>query len=234
MTQPDEPEARGRLAALVGKPLASPEPNRRPEQKSHAAEPSSRELKTSLASAFDPGRPGLKAIAAIAAVVVLAAAAYAWFSRPHAEPVAPAPASSASAPTTGLIVAVSGKVKFPGLVRLPAGARVADAIEAAGGVLPGTDLSTVNLARKVADGELITVGAPANTTASGTAADGKVNLNTATAAQLDALPGVGPVLAERIVAYRDRKGGFRNVGELRQVEGIGDAKFEQLKDLVTV
>jgi len=64
--------------------------------------------------------------------------------------------------------------------------------------------------------------------------DGKVNLNTATVAQLDALPGVGPVLADRIVAYRDKKGGFRTVAELRQVEGIGDAKYEQLKDLVTV
>ncbi|NUT06360.1 MAG: ComEA family DNA-binding protein [Hamadaea sp.] len=244
MTQPDEPDARGRLAALVGKPLTRPEPNSRPELTSHsaergsrAAELNSREPKPSLTAAFDPGRPGLKAIAAIAAVVVLAAAAYAWFSRPHAEPVAPAPATAETtqAKETGLVVvAVSGKVKFPGLVRLPAGARVADAIEAAGGVLPGTDLSTVNLARKVTDGELITVGVPANTAGPGTAADGKVNLNTATAAQLDALPGVGPVLAERIVAYRDRKGGFRNVGELRQVEGIGDAKFEQLKDLVTV
>ncbi|NUR73666.1 MAG: ComEA family DNA-binding protein [Hamadaea sp.] len=214
----EEPDARGRLAALVGKPLSPPE------------EPTT----TSLTKAFDPGRPGLKAIAAVAAVVVLAAAAYAWFSRPHAETVAPASESSASAPVTGVVVAVAGKVRFPGLVRLPAGARVADAIEAAGGVLPGTDLSTVNLARKVADGELITVGTTANTVAPGTAADGKVNLNTATAAQLDALPGVGPVLAERIVAYRERKGGFRNVGELRQVEGIGDAKFEQIKDLVTV
>ena len=200
------------------------------------AEPAEAETPVkSLASAFDPGRPGLRAVAVVAAVVVLAAAAFAWFSRPHAEPVAPATLdpAAASAPAAVLVVAVAGKVRFPGLVRLPAGARVADAIEAAGGVLPGTDLSTVNLARKIADGELITVGTPAGPSGA-VPGDGKVNLNTATVAQLDALPGVGPVLAERIVAYRDKKGGFRTVAELRQVEGIGDAKYEQLKDLVTV
>jgi len=216
-TEPAETQVSRRLSALVGRKLSA-----------DGKQPS-------LAAAFDPGRPGLKAIAIVAAVVVAGAAAYAWFSRPQPESVAPATTASvaATAADRSLVVAVSGKVKFPGLVRLPAGARVADAIEAAGGVLPGTDLSTVNLARKVADGELIVVGGPAAAATPGTV-DGKVNLNTATAAQLDALPGVGPVLAERIVAYRDRKGGFRNVGELRQVEGIGDAKFEQLKDLVTV
>jgi competence protein ComEA len=217
VTQPDEPDASRRLSALVGRKLDT-----------GSAQPS-------LAAAFDPGRPGLKAIAVVAAVIVIGAAALAWFSRPQSEPVAPAASVSAmaSGAATALVVAVAGKVKYPGLVRLPAGARVADAIEAAGGVLPGTDLSTVNLARKVTDGELITIGGPGSAATPGMS-DGKLNLNTATAAQLDALPGVGPVLAERIVAYRDRKGGFRNVGELRQVEGIGDAKFEQLKDLVTV
>jgi competence protein ComEA len=140
-----------------------------------------------------------------------------------------------------VVVAITGKVRRPGLVRLPAGARVADALDAAGGVLPGTDLSYLNLARKVVDGELIVVGlpAPAGTMApgadAGAAGSGaKVNLNTATAAQLDALPGVGPVMAQRIIAYRDRHGGFKSVSELRQVDGIGDARYEDLKDLVTV
>ena len=68
----------------------------------------------------------------------------------------------------------------------------------------------------------------------GAGAGGRVNLNTATLAQLDALPGVGPVLAQRILTHRDQQGGFRSVGDLRQVDGIGDARYEQLKDLVTV
>jgi len=136
-----------------------------------------------------------------------------------------------------VVVAVAGRVRKPGLVHLPAGARVADAIQAAGGVLPGTDLSFVNLARRLADGELIVVGvtAPAQGGASGPGqAGGLVNLNTATLAQLDTLPGVGPVLAQRIVDYRAQHNGFRSVGELRQVDGVGDARFEQLRSLVTV
>jgi len=135
-------------------------------------------------------------------------------------------------------------VRKPGLVRLPAGARVADAIEAAGGVLPDTDLSFVNLARKVVDGELIVVGVtpppgvagPAGG-AAGTPPGGPaalVNLNTASLAELQTLPGIGAVLAQRILDYRTKHGQFRSVDELRQVEGIGDAKFAQLKDRVTV
>ncbi|WP_051366841.1 helix-hairpin-helix domain-containing protein [Hamadaea tsunoensis] len=189
------------------------------------------------AAAFDPGRPGLKVIAVVAAVVVVGAAGFAWFTRPHEEPVAPAPALSAETSTASadpggqVVVAVGGKVARPGLVRLPAGSRVADAVAAAGGALPGTDLSTVNLARKVVDGELITIGGPAGGGAAG-GVPGKVSLNSATVAQLDALPGVGPVLAQRIVEYRDRKGGFGSVTELRQVDGIGDAKYAEIKDLV--
>lgn len=202
-------------------------------------------------------------------VVVLVAGFLAWRSRPHAEPVAPdLPGSAASgvagqagapqagtaqdgAPQAGVtepagtevVVAVAGKVKSPGLVRLPPGSRVADAVAAAGGILPGTDLATVNLARKVTDGELIVVGVPAAVAGDGTgpagagdpaAAGGKVNLNTATLSQLDALPGVGPVLAQRIIDYRTSHGGFRSVSELRQVDGIGDARFDDLKDRVTV
>jgi len=139
---------------------------------------------------------------------------------------------------------VAGKVRRPGLVRLPAGARVADAITAAGGPLPGTDVSLLNLARKVVDGELILVGVPAPSGGNPTQAPGpggapgvpggKVNLNTATLAQLDALPGVGPVLAQRIIDHRERQGPFRSVGDLRQVDGIGAARFNQLEDLVTV
>ncbi|MFG1918786.1 helix-hairpin-helix domain-containing protein [Micromonospora sp. NPDC048898] len=198
--------------------------------------------------AFDPGRRGVRALAVVAAVVVLAAAGWAWRSRPHAEPVAPAsseavaatPAGDPSAAGSGeLVVAVAGKVRRPGLVRLPAGSRLADAVQAAGGPLPGVDVALLNPARKVTDGELIVVGVtppPGAPAAAGGAAPaaGPLNLNTATLAQLDALPGVGPVLAQRILDHRDQHGGFKAVGDLRQVDGIGDARYEQLKDLVTV
>jgi competence protein ComEA len=208
------------------------------------------------AGAFDPGRRGVRALAAVAAVVVLGAGGWAWWSRPRVEPAPspvvqadPAMAAAAPTPTNGgeVVVAVAGRVRRPGLVRLPAGARVADALEAAGGVLPGTDPAFLNLARRVTDGELIVVGvtpppgaaapggpvAPAGTP--GVAGPGaKINLNTATVTQLDTLPGVGPVLAQRIIDHRDRHGGFRSVGELRQVDGIGDARYEQLKELVVV
>lgn len=187
-------------------------------------------------SAFDPGRRGVKALAAVAALVVLAVGYFAWEARPREEPVTAVPLASTSESATSeadeIVVAVSGHVHHPGLVRLPNGARVADAIEAAGGALPGVDLSTVNLARKVNDGELIAIGVAADGGAAAT--PGKVNLNTATLAQLDTLPGVGPVLAQRIIDHRSSHGGFRDVGELRQVGGIGEATYAKLKDLVTI
>ncbi|WP_091197011.1 ComEA family DNA-binding protein [Micromonospora narathiwatensis] len=211
--------------------------------------------------AFDPGRRGVRALAVVAAVVVLVAGIWAWRSRPRAEPVRPVatvaasdgtqPSPAAPSGASGeVVVAVAGKVRRPGLVRLPAGARVADAVEAAGGALPGVDVALLNPARKVTDGELILVGVaappgqagqpgqpgqpPADPAAGAGAPAGLVNLNTATVAQLDALPGVGPVLAQRILDHRERHGGFRSVSDLRQVEGIGDTRYERLKDLVTV
>jgi competence protein ComEA len=205
--------------------------------------------------AFDPGRRGVKALAAVAAVVLVVAALLAWRSRPRVDPVAPpsfevteattAPAGrgGASSAATDVVVAVGGKVRKPGLVHLPPGARVADALTAAGGADPGVDVALLNLARKVVDGELIMVGVtpspgvalPAGPAATGAAAPGGlVNLNTATLADLDTLPGVGPVLAQRILDARDAQGGFRAVSDLRKVDGIGDARYEQLKDLVTV
>ncbi|MEV4707078.1 ComEA family DNA-binding protein [Actinoplanes sp. NPDC049316] len=206
---------------------------------------------TSRLGAFDPGRRGVKALAAVAAVVVLIAALIAWRSRPRVEPV-PTPSLEAGATVTAapvasasaaeVVVAVGGKVRKPGLVQLAPGARVADALQAAGGAAPGVDVAPLNLARKVVDGELIMVGVTpppgaATTAPAGTgsaAAGGLVNLNSATLADLDTLPGVGPVLAQRILDARDAQGGFKAVTDLRKVDGIGDARFEQLKDLVTV
>nr|QLK01618.1 ComEA family DNA-binding protein [Micromonospora carbonacea] len=208
--------------------------------------------------AFDPGRRGVRALAAVAVAVVLGAGFWAWRSRPQAEPVraeasaagldaAPGAGAPAAAVTPGgeLVVAVAGKVRRPGLVRVSAGARVGDAVQAAGGALPGVDVALLNPARKVTDGELILVGvtappgqpdaAPGQPAGAGPPAPaGLINLNTATLAQLDTLPGVGPVLAQRILDHRARAGGFRSVGDLRQVEGIGDSRYEQLKELVTV
>ncbi|WP_324291273.1 ComEA family DNA-binding protein [Paractinoplanes pyxinae] len=213
--------------------------------------------------AFDPGRRGVRALAAVAALVILVAAVLAWRARPQVDPVAPPPLGavesgsgdgeaappvagrgSASAPAE-VVVAVGGKVRKPGLVRLAPGARVADALTAAGGADPGVDVAVLNLARKVVDGELIMVGvtpppgavppAGAGPAAGGTPGAGSpVNLNTATLADLDGLPGVGPVLAQRILDARDAQGGFRAVSDLRKVDGIGDARYEQLKGLVTV
>ncbi|MFF6912826.1 helix-hairpin-helix domain-containing protein [Streptomyces sp. NPDC012466] len=146
-----------------------------------------------------------------------------------------------------IVVDVSGKVREPGIHRLPAGSRVADALSAAGGVKPGTDTDGLNRARFLVDGEQVVVGGPAPAQgpgAGGGSAPGgapagaaagpaaPVSLNTATADQLDTLPGVGPVLAQHIIDYRQQHGGFRTVDELREVNGIGDRRFADLRDLV--
>ncbi|MFG1921570.1 helix-hairpin-helix domain-containing protein [Cryptosporangium sp. NPDC048952] len=198
-------------------------------------------------AALGPGRRGVWTLAVVAIVVALVAGVAAWRARPDAEPVdtativdAPAPSESAAASPSMTVVAVSGRVRRPGLVRLPTGARVADALNAAGGALPGADLSSLNLARKVLDGELIAVGVPGAAAPApgnpGAPADANapLDLNAATVDQFDALPGVGPVLADRIVAYRTEHGGFRSVDQLREVDGIGDSRFEKLRPLVRV
>ena len=141
-----------------------------------------------------------------------------------------------------IVVDVSGKVRDPGVHRLPAGSRVEDALKAAGGVRPGTKTGGLNRARFLVDGEQLVVGGPASAAAAAPAAPAgtgtasgptaPVSLNTATIDQLDTLPGVGPVLAQHIVDYRTRNGGFRSVDELREVNGIGDRRFADLRDLV--
>lgn len=146
-------------------------------------------------------------------------------------------------------VHVAGEVRRPGLYRVPASARVAVALERAGGPTRRADLATVNLAARVEDGRQIvvpragaaaaTAGAPgtdAGTAPAGAGAAGaggaRISLATATVEQLDTLDGIGPTLAKRIVEYRDSHGGFRSVEELRQVEGIGEKRFAALRDAV--
>ncbi|MFI5728474.1 helix-hairpin-helix domain-containing protein [Kribbella sp. NPDC051587] len=155
-------------------------------------------------------------------------------------PVAQPSASGTPSSKTTLVVHVAGKVRRPGLVRAPTGSRVADALTLAGGPLRGVDLSSLNLARQLTDGEQILVGLPAQpttpaATSPGTsAANSPLNLNTATAAQLDALPGVGPVLAQRILDYRTENGPFTTVDQLQEVPGVGPKKFDSLKPHVRI
>ncbi|WP_420877822.1 helix-hairpin-helix domain-containing protein [Streptomyces agglomeratus] len=139
---------------------------------------------------------------------------------------------------------MSGKVRRPGIHRLLAGSRVADALRAAGGVKAGADTAGLNRARLLMDGEQVVVGVPAPPGAAGPAAGGgspaaapggtagPIGLNAATAEQLETLPGVGPVLAQHIIDYRTEHGGFRSVEELREVKGIGDRRFADLLPLV--
>lgn len=166
-------------------------------------------------------------------------------STPSAAPSAATPASAG--PQQGadpeLYVHVSGAVERPGLVRIPPGARVVDAIEAAGGFAESADPAGVNLARLVQDGEQLRVpvvgevplAADTSAAAGGAAVGGGlIDLNRATAAELETLPRIGPALAQRILEWREANGRFRAVTDLRNVSGVGDKIFDGLKDRVTV
>jgi competence protein ComEA len=160
--------------------------------------------------------------------------------------VSAAAAKSLSAPPPAgpaheVVVSVLGRVVHPGLVRLPDGTRVADALAAAGGALPGTDLLGLNIARRLSDGEQLLVGvAPSpgqpasNQATTGPSGSQLVDLNTATLEQLDGLPGVGTVTAQRILDWRNAHGRFTSVDQLREVSGIGQARLAQLKHRVQV
>ena len=201
-------------------------------------------------------------LAVVAVLVALGLAVTAWWvvraepgepSAPSAPPAASsgglvsmAPGAAASAsPVVGgerVTVDVAGKVRRPGIAVLDPGSRVVDAIRAAGGALRGVDLSSVNLARPLVDGEQILVGEPAAPAAPGvvpvpgsSAPTGPlVNLNLAGQAELESLPEVGPVTAQAILAWRDQHGGFTAVAELLEIDGIGDATLAQITPYVTV
>jgi competence protein ComEA len=163
----------------------------------------------------------------------------------HDEPAAPAApvkiqrGAGQAGERAGVYVHVAGRVRRPGLYRLPAASRVAEALERAGGPSRKADLAAINLAARVEDGQQIVVPrAGAAAVAAGAASGGssptgrKLSLASATPEQLDGLDGIGPTLARRIVEYRDSHGGFRSLGELKEVEGIGDKRFEALREAV--
>jgi competence protein ComEA len=146
--------------------------------------------------------------------------------------------SYAESTTSTVIVNVAGKVVSPGVYELPTGSRVVDAITMAGNQIRGVDISDINLARLLVDGEQILVGTPPAAAAKKAAArvtsNNPLDLNRATASQLDTLPGIGPVTAQRILDYRAKVGRINAVDELKKISGLGGAKFEEIKDLLRV
>ena len=205
---------------------------------------------------LDPGRRGVWALAVAGLVAAAVIVVWTWLDRPRVTPAPPRPATSSvaagsraapSSPAVGevavtsatVVVSVVGLVAHPGVVTVSTGARVADAVAAAGGLLREADPASVNMAALVADGQQIAIGVPGAATRPGSsgaasAAPGPVNLNTATAGELDALPGIGPVLAQRIVDYRSQQGRFTTVDQLDDVPGIGPALYARLAGSVTV
>lgn len=233
----------------------------------------------------DPGWRGLVTLAMVGLAAVVIASVVVLRERPVAQavpPLSPARTSTATAsaglsgpsmaaapgsispaasvtttPAAELVVSVVGLVHRGGLVRLPAGSRVADALTAAGGAKDGADLNGLNLAQRLQDGDQVLIGPggpnaappqPGSATigAGGRAPSGsasnsaaprvstKVDLNTATEAELDALPGIGPVTAHAIIAWRNANGRFTDIAQLGDVDGIGPARLARLRDLVTI
>jgi competence protein ComEA len=192
---------------------------------------------------FPLGVHGRRVLAAaiLALVLVVVAWRHTAAGAPAPLRVAPVTAARAASPATAarlLVVDVVGAVRRPGLVRLAEGSRVAAAIAQAGGLRRGAERAGVNFAAPVSDGQQVVVpqrGAAFAAGAGGGAASastGPVSLSSATAEQLDALPGVGPVTAEKIVAYRQQHGAFRSVDELDAISGIGPSRIADLRGLV--
>lgn len=171
-----------------------------------------------------------------------------WYVRSLPQPVAiraePVPAPSATESAPPLIVHVAGWVEEPGVYELPDGSRVIDSLQAAGGAKRGAELAALNLAAPLTDGQQVLVpraadaaqGAGATPAPAGSGATGTtlVNVNVASAEELETLPGIGEVLAATIVQYREEHGPFTSVDQLLDVSGIGEVTLEELRDLVTI
>ena len=184
-------------------------------------------------------RQALVAAGTLAIVLVLAGKLLAGGSA-HRARAFPLPRAAPPAPPPQLVVDVAGAVQRPGLYRLPQGSRIADALTRAGGATARSAVDGVNLAAPLVDGEQVVVplrvagggAAVAPPGASPAASSGPVSLSAATVEQLDALPGIGPVTARKIVDYRTEHGAFHSVDELDAISGIGPAKLDQLQGLV--
>ncbi|ASU80873.1 hypothetical protein CDG81_05975 [Actinopolyspora erythraea] len=195
---------------------------------------------------MDPGRAGclgVVLVAVIGCVVLLVTRDPSGETRavPSRPLPAPTPTSATTSRVSELVVSVVGRVREPGLVTLSAGARVADALRAAGGPLPDTDTMALNLARELSDGEQLYVGVPVPERASASrpgdttpTTSSKVDLNRADEQRLRELPGIGPVTAGAILRWRSENDGFESVAQLREVDGIGPVRFDRLRELVRV
>ncbi len=189
----------------------------------------------------------IRILVSVLFLLIIAAGAVVWLGRraeppplvittPTSGPAAVAPTTLA-AQSTSIKVYVSGAVARPGVVEMHPGERVEDAILLAGGSLPDSDLTNLNLAARVKDEQHIRVprqGEPASAQSGQGGAPGKINLNTATLAELDALPGIGTAIGNKIIAYRQAQGGFRSVEELIQAKLVNQKTYEVIKDMVTV
>ena len=193
-----------------------------------------------------------KSMLVLLAVVALAAGG-AFYAGIHGQEEAvtldagTTPQGEAPVKESEIVVYVAGAVNHPGVVQLAEGARAKDAVDACGGFLPTADTNGVNLAQKLKDGMQITVPekSPQGTAVQGAAGgaqagaakalpEGMVNINTADEKELDKLPGIGPAMAKRIVEYRTENGAFQAPEEIKRVKGIGDAKYEKMKDKIAL
>ncbi len=166
--------------------------------------------------------------------LIVAIGAGAWYGSRDGAPAVADATEGVSYTTVAetIVVHVSGAVHRPGLVTVPSSARIADVIEAAGGAGFGADLGGLNLAATVGDGEQVVVPLQGEAPQTGGDANGGIDLNRSTAAELEELPGVGPVLATRIVDFREANGPFTEIEDLLDVGGIGEAKLEAMRDAI--